>query len=210
MARADSPVEALLIQVLAQAVTLPLKAAGFRKSGTNYHRRRGDTVQVVNIQIRRSTSGTEKEFYVNVGLALDAICELAELPVIDRPKDFDCDERGTRDRLQGFISKAPDSWVLRVDEATNELILRLRGCMEQLVVELNRIDGLATYRGHPWFERFRPAPVNAQVLYLLGDLAGAWREVQDLATKFADRQNADRAEWWLETLRLPSLGKIES
>lgn len=49
MARADSPAEELLTEVIAQAVTPLLKAAGFRKSGTNYHRRQGETVQVGHV-----------------------------------------------------------------------------------------------------------------------------------------------------------------
>src|SRR5581483_3480064 len=88
MARAESPAEALLTDVLAQAVTPPLRAAGFRKSGRNYHRRHGKTVQVVNIQVSRGSTWTEKEFYVNAGVAFDAICELVGVTVLDRPKEY--------------------------------------------------------------------------------------------------------------------------
>jgi hypothetical protein len=48
--------------------------------------------------------------------------------------------------------------------------------------------------------------VNAQIFYLLGDMAGACREVQALASFFADRQNANRADWWVEQLHLSELG----
>lgn len=206
MARADSPAEALLADVLAQAVTPPLKAAGYRKSGTNYHRRHGETVQVVNVQVSHGSSGSEKEFFVNAGISFDAICALAGVPVLDRPKEYECDDRGTRDRLGALIPAAPESWTLRVGEDASSVVTALRGCVRQLVAELDEIDGLAAYRAHRWFNRFRPAQANAQVLYLLGDRAGAWREVQDLAALFADRQNANRAEWWVERLRLSGLG----
>jgi hypothetical protein len=206
MARADSPAEALLTDVLSQAVTPPLKAAGFRKSGTNYHRRRGETVQVVNVQVSHGSTWSEKEFFINAGIAFDAISALAGVPALDRPKEYECDDRGTRDRLGALIPDAPESWVLRVGEDTSGLVSALRGCVQQLVGELDRIDGLAAYRAHRWFDRFRPAQANAQVLYLLGDRAGAWREVQELAALFADRQNANRAEWWVERLRLSGLG----
>jgi hypothetical protein len=206
MARADSPAEALLADVLAQAVTPPLKAAGFRKSGTNYHRRRGETVQVVNVQVSRGSTWSEKEFFVNAGIAFDAICALAGVPVLDRPKEYECDDRGTRDRLGALIPAAPESWVLRVGEDTGGVVSALRDCVQQLVAELERIDGLAAYRAHRWFDRFRPTQANAQVLYLLGDRAGAWREVEALAAFFADRQNANRTEWWVKRLRLSGLG----
>ena len=209
MARADSPAEALFTDVLAQAVTPPLKAAGFRKSGTNYHRRRGETVQVVNIQVSHGSTWSEKEFYVNTGVAFDAICALASVPVLDRPKEYECDERGTRGRLQSFIPATPGSWVLRVGEDTRGAITALRYCVQQLVGELDGIDGLAAYRAHRWFNRFRASQTNAQVLYLLGDRAGAWREVQNLAALFADRQNANRTEWWVERLRLAGIGAAE-
>ncbi len=205
MARSLTPAEALLTEILAQAVTPTLKAAKFRKSSLNYHRRRGETVQVVNIQVSRGSTWTEKEFYINAGLAFDAVCALAGVPVLDRPKEYECDGRGTRDRLEKLIPDAPASWVLRVGEETAGVVTALSGFMQQLVVELDGIDGLAAYCSHRWFDRFRPVQENAQVLYLLGDLAGAWREVQDLAALFADRQNANRTDWWVERLRLSGL-----
>src|SRR5262249_42232734 len=115
----------------------------------------------------------------------------------------------TRDRLSTLIPAAPESWVLRVREDASSVVSALRTCTKQLVSELDKIDGLAAYRAHRWFDRFRPNQANAQVLYLLGDRAGAWREVQDLAALFADRQNANRAEWWVERLRLSGLGPAE-
>jgi hypothetical protein len=81
--------------------------------------------------------------------------------------------------------------------------------MQQLAGDLDNIDGLAAYRAHRWFNRFRPVQANAQVLYLLGDKAGAWREVQNLAALFADRQNANRVGWWVERLRIPGLSDAE-
>jgi hypothetical protein len=207
MARAPSPAESLLNDVLARAITPPLKAAKFRKSGTNYHRRHGETVQVVNVQISRGSTWTEKEFYINVGVAFDAICGLAGVPVLERPKEYECDSRGTRDRLQKLIPSVPASWVLRVGEDTASVATSLREFMQQLVVELGQIDGLGSYRSHRWFDRFRPVQENAQVLYLLGDIAGALCEVQDLATLFADRQNANRVEWWVKRLQLSGLGE---
>lgn len=206
MARVDSPAEALLTEVLSRAVTPPLKAAGFRKSGMNYHRRHGETVQVVNIQVSHGSTASEKVFYVNAGCAFDAICSLAGVPVLDRPKEYECDYRGTRDRLAALVPGAPDSWVVRVGEDTSGAVTALGGCIQQFVSELDKIDGLAAYRAHRWFDRVRPTQANAQILYLLGDNAGAWREVQDLATMFADRENANRAEWWIEQLRLSDLG----
>jgi hypothetical protein len=75
----------------------------------------------------------------------------------------------------------------------------------ELVRELDRIDGPGQYREHRWFERFRPKQENAQVLYILGDHAAAMEEVRQLAKLFHNRQNPNRAEWWIERLGLREL-----
>src|SRR4051794_38458515 len=99
MARRDSPAEAAMKAVIAQALTPVLRDAGFRRSGMSYHRRRGDAVQVVNVQVSHGSTALEKSFCINVGLAFDACCRLAGVPILERPKEYECDERGTRDRL---------------------------------------------------------------------------------------------------------------
>ena len=206
MARDRSAAEALLTDLIARAVTPPLKAAGFRKDGMNYRRRRGETVQVVNLQVSHGSTAAGKTFYINVGIAFDAICRLAGSPVLERPKEYECDDRGTRDRLEALLPGLPDSWRIGVGEDGGETAEALRVAIDRLAAELERIDGVDAYRRHPWFDRFRPAKVNAQVFYLLGDLDGAWREVEDLATLHSDRRNADRAGWWVERLGLSGLG----
>lgn len=207
MGRDDSPGGALLRDVLARAVTPTLRAAGFAKSDMNYHRRHGETVQVINIQVSHGSTATQKDFYVNVGIAFDAICRLAGLQVLDKPKEYDCDQRGMRDRVQALIDTDPGSFV-RVSTDSSGTEEALARCLRSLTDELDRIDALPAWRAHRWFDRNRPAPVCAQTLYLLGDKAGAWREVQDLAAKFTGRLNADRAEWWLEELGLAGLGPV--
>lgn len=205
MGRAHSPAESLFVDLLSRAVTPVLKPAGFRKSGMNFHRRHGTTVQVVNFQSSTASTWSEEQFYVNVGISFDAVCQLVGVPVLDKPKEYECDERGFRCRLGQLIEAEPASWVLRDGERTDALVTALGGCIQQLREQLDRIDGPAAYRAHPWFELFRRAPVNPQVLYLLGDLDGAWHDVCEIARGFSDRQNANRPEWWVEKLGLKKL-----
>ncbi|WP_406698141.1 DUF4304 domain-containing protein [Singulisphaera sp. Ch08] len=206
MAKTYSPAEELLDGVLAQGVTPPLRAAGFRKTGRNYHRRKGGTVQVVNIQVSHGSTGMEKKFFVNAGVAFDAICELAGIPVLDKVKEYECDDRGTRSRLAEMMPGAPDVWTVQAGVDPSDVTAALLGFMQGLVAEFDVIDGPAAYRSHRWFDRFRPVPANAQIFYLIGDRTGARREVQDLAAFFADRKNANRVEWWVERLHLTGLG----
>ena len=205
MVRIQSASEKLLNDVLAQSVVPALKSAKFRKTGSHYHRRYGDTVHVINVQISLGANSAEKEFYVNVGIAFDAICKLAECPAKECPREYECDERGTRDRIRSFVSNAPDSWIVRDGGEIADTAKSLRDCIDRLLLELNRIDSIAAYRGHFWFDRFRPKRENAQILYLLGDLKGAQHEVNHLAILFSDRENANTSEWWVKRLHLAKL-----
>jgi hypothetical protein len=205
MARGNSPAETVLKAVIAQGLTPVLRDAGFRKSAMSYHRRRGDAVQVVNVQVSQGSSALEKLSYINVGLAFDSLCRLAGVPILEQPKEYECDERGTRDRLEALVPDCPDRWVVGAGDDVGTMARLLRAPIERLSAELDRIDGLDAYRRHPWFERFRPTASNARILYLLGDRDGAWREVQDLATLFADRPNAHGPRWWVGRLRLTGL-----
>ena len=188
--------------VLALAANPALKAAKFRKSGLNYHHRLGETVQVVNVQVSHGSTGMEKRFYVNVGVAFDSLCEFVGEPVLEQPKEYQCDKCGTRDRLQNLIAGAPEFWVVRAGQDTADVVSALRGFTQQVIGELDQIDGLAAYRSHRWFDRFRPMRVNAQVLYLLGDMEGVSQEVQHLARFFEDRPNGHLTDWWVKHLRL--------
>jgi hypothetical protein len=205
MPTVKSPADEFFDWVVREAVTAVLKSAGFRKSGMNYHRRRGTCVQVVNVQVSRLSTRDEKRFYVNVGLAFDELCSLAHVPILEKPKEYECDARGTRDRLQDLIPGNDEDWHAGPQHDVAETVERLRGAMATLVAELDRIDGPAAYRSHRWFDRFRPKAENAQVLYVLGDRAAALEEVERLAAFFADRQNANGAEWWITSLGLQGL-----
>jgi hypothetical protein len=200
-----SPADEAFNDVLRDAVTAVLKPAGFRKSGTNYHRRRGSCVQVVNVQTSRGSSWDEKRFFINAGLAFDELCGLANVPVLEKPKECECDDRGTRDRLEKLVPNAEEEWCVGPSVDVAGVTTRLRSAVTDLVGELNRIDGSGRYREHHWFDRFRPKQENAQVLYVLGDHAAAMEEVRQLAKLFHDRQNANRAEWWIERLGLREL-----
>lgn len=164
-------------------------------------------VQVVNVQTSRSSSWAERRFFINVGLAFDELCGLAKVPVLEKPKVYECDNRGTRDRLEKLVPNAEADWCVGPSSDATGVTPRLRSAVSDLVGELDRIDGLGRYKDHPWFDRFRPKQENAQVLYLLGDHAGAISEVRQLAKVFHDRRNANRAEWWIER---PGLRELQS
>jgi hypothetical protein len=100
-------------------------------------------------------------------------------PVVrfEKPKEHECDSRGTRDRMENLLEKMPGRWSVNVNGDSESVAHHLQTAIEQVAVELETIDGVQAYRAHRWFDRFRPKQENAQILYLLGDLDGAWNEV---------------------------------
>lgn len=210
MTREKSPVQSLFDDIVKRAVTSVLKPLGFRKSALNFHRRHNEVVQVVNLQSSHGSAWDEKLFYVNVGLAFDAICQLTNTQILENPTEHDCDSRGTRGRLETLLDNTPERWSIDITADSESVAEHLQKVIAQLAVELERIDGVQSYREHRWFERFRPKQENAQILYVLGDLDGAWQEVKYLCTLFSDRQTINRPEWWLEELGITELnGRME-
>lgn len=201
----STPAGDVFEQIVRDAVSSVLKPAGFRKTRTNFHRRAGTCVQVINLQSSLGASWDVRPFFINVGLAFDDICRLINLPILDSLKEIQCDDRGTRDRLENLISGVPPEWEASIAEDSKPIIDRLRTAMETLVLELDGINGLSTYRTHGWFDRFRPKRENAQILYLLGDVNGAREEVEHLARFFSDRKGASQPDWWIERLGLTGL-----
>lgn len=205
MAREKSPAQSLFDDIVQRAVTSVLKPLGFRKSALNYHRRHKDVVQVVNLQSSHGSSWDEKLFYINVGLAFDAVCQLTDNEILEVPKEQDCDSRGTRDRLESLLDNTPEKWSVHVNGDAESVAHQLQTGIERLAIELETIDGVRAYREHRWFDRFRPKQENAQILYIIGDLEGAWDEVKQLCKLFADRQTINQPEWWVKELGLSKL-----
>ncbi|MEM1177741.1 MAG: DUF4304 domain-containing protein [Acidobacteriota bacterium] len=205
MARTKSPSQSLFDDVVKRAVTPVLKPLGFRKKAQTFHRRHGDVVQVVQLQSSHGSTWDEKMFYINVGLAFDAVCRLKNIEILEKPKEYECDDRGTRSRLENLLDGLPDRWSVHVEGDSEGVAQELHAAMERLAVELEIIDGVEAYRRHRWFDRFRPKPENAQVLYILGDLDGAWSEVQGLCDLFADRKSLSQPARWIEDLGLRTL-----
>lgn len=200
-----SPLQTCFDSVIKSAVTDVLKPRGFSKSALNFHRRCGENVQVINIQSSSGSSWGEKVFYVNVGLAFDSICKLSKVEILEKPKEHECDCRGTRGRLEKFLDDLPPRWLLRCEDNWSSVAEQLKLGIEKLASDLERLDGPAAYRSHHWFDRFQPNQVNAQVLYLLDDLDAAWLEVNQICTLFADRKGLNQPSWWVKELRLSKL-----
>ena len=146
---ADSPGRTDMLRVIAEAVVPLTKPAGFRKSGMNFHRRRGEAVQVLGFRMNVAGCCTTRcEFGADLGLSFDSMCELAELPILDKPSEADCDYRVTRDSLNEFIALAPELWRFRPGGDTAKIALSVHQCTAAAIQELDQIDGIPVPEVH--------------------------------------------------------------
>jgi uncharacterized protein DUF4304 len=84
-----------------------MKANGFAKSGRDFHRRKDDNWQVVNVQASQGNFGETGKFTINFGVYLPAISLLAGGPLQRvKPKEYECTVRQRAGLLTGKI----DQW----------------------------------------------------------------------------------------------------
>jgi hypothetical protein len=195
----------LFDDIVKGAVTPILKPLGFRKTALNFYRRHKDTVQVINLQSSSGSYWQEKLFYINVGIAFDAICQFAQLEILEKPRYYFCSERGMNQRLEILIPAAPSTWSVKFDCDPEPVARQLQDVIEMLTTELQEVDSIQTYCNHRWFACCSGAQ-RAQIYYILDDLDASWNEVKELSLFFADRPPLDRAEWWIKDLGLLKLG----
>lgn len=202
MAANNSASRTAFNELMRRSVTPVLKPLGFKKSSANYLRRLGDVVQVVNLQVSHGSTALSLSFYINVGLAFDAVCKLTDNTVSEKPKEYECDARGMRARLETLVADVPDVWTCEpgnVDEVAPQLSVAI----EALSRDLNAIDSVAAYREHRWFDQMRS--LNAQIFYLLGDFDSAWQTLVTFSQQFETDRPLSKPGWWVEQLGLTKL-----
>jgi hypothetical protein len=86
-----SEIGRVIDRVAADALTNPLKAAGYQKAGRTWRRRVTDAVQVVNVQASRHNFGADGRFTLNAGVYFPALAaRLGLFPPTDAPEESDC------------------------------------------------------------------------------------------------------------------------
>ena len=213
MSAAKSPLQIELDQIIKSSVTEVLKPAGFRKKALNWHRRFGETVQVLNVQMSAGCSWDTKIFYINVGIAFDAVCRHMGKEILETPKESECDHRGFRQRNSALVPETPAQWRL-LDADDDKTVAKfqedLRNVIEVILAELNRIQTVHEFSDHDWMEKNQTT--KAQILYLSGRFDDAWHVVQEKAQAYADKDHPKwaalrRPETWLEKWNMTDLPK---
>jgi hypothetical protein len=110
--------------------------AGFKKSGFNFFRRQDLVVQVINVQLSRWNRGDTGSFYVNVALAFDELRKHEAIPIIETPKDYECDFRR---RLEHIIPDTPFAWEIS-PQVDSKLLSRI--LLNKISVALKYLDAI--------------------------------------------------------------------
>ena len=84
MARGPLPPGEIVDELIAVAVAPTLEAAGFRRTGRDFHRRHGEAVQLVNV-LESVHTARYRECCIYVGIAFDPMCRLAGCPCWSGP-----------------------------------------------------------------------------------------------------------------------------
>ncbi len=74
----DQPVRQTITHVIGKSIQPLARAAGFTKRRFNFHRRQGDLIQAINVQLAPFNIGPKGGFYVNLGIAFDRLRELMD------------------------------------------------------------------------------------------------------------------------------------
>ncbi|MFP2963851.1 DUF4304 domain-containing protein [Myxococcus sp. 1LA] len=160
------------------------KAGGFKKKELTWRRRHGETTQVLNVQRSHGNTSSEARFYVNVGIAFDALFRLEEQAIPDAPREHECHFRA---RLEQLDAKAPAVWV--VGSTTNEsaLTVRLAKHLARAVAFFDTVEGPATLLQQQRLDHGAELFLRAQLRYVLDDASGALADVRQGVAFFSDR-----------------------
>ncbi|WP_145052724.1 DUF4304 domain-containing protein [Lignipirellula cremea] len=191
-----------------QTADVRLKCS-FTKSGTNFYRRNGSVVQVINFQASRGSTSQSRDFYINVGLAFDAICNRLGLPILEKPKECECQSRGFRSRLERLDRQAPECWVLGSDVGP-DFDDQLSAVTERLANAIASIDSVSAFREHKWFKLRPIQEFHLQIHYECGELDTTFQKLQKLCERFKGREPLCDTRHWIEELRLPELKLIDA
>jgi Domain of unknown function (DUF4304) len=184
------------------SVAPPLKAAGFKKTALNWHRRRGRAVHVINMQHSTGNTHESKLFYMNVGVALDELCFHMGVEMSEKPKEYACDEIGVRGRINDFVPGLPTSWEVRTAPFEASAVV---GGLQTVVAQMDAIEDVASFARTSWIDQSNDTKIK--VLYLLNRDEASLEKLTWLSAQLHDRMNSD-VDSLIVSLRVPRLRRL--
>jgi len=103
-----SAIGTLIDKVTRDALSEPLRAAGYKKNGRTFRRSLDDGVQVINVQASVSNAGSSGRFTVNLGVYFATLADLGGIGrLTDNPSESDCH---LRCRIGHLLPGRQDLW----------------------------------------------------------------------------------------------------
>jgi len=159
----------IIESIVNASVTKVAREAGFKKSRLNFFRRKGTIIQVINIQLSRWNRGLEADFYVNIALAFDELRIHDGIPMVETPKEYECDFRS---RLERLVPGTPHIWQVAPQVESESIAMSLFQSISVAVSFLNEIDSLSTFLNIALKEKWFALPGDYDLLARLHDALG--------------------------------------
>jgi len=166
----------IIESIVNASVTKVAREAGFKKSRLNFFRRKGTSVQVINIQLSRWNRGLEAYFYVNIALAFDELRAYEGIPIVETPKEYECD---FRKRLEHLVPGTPYAWQVTPQVDSESIAQALLQSISGVLSFLNEIDSLSTFLKIALKEKWFALPGEYDLLARLHDALGNTAEAEE-------------------------------
>lgn len=178
-------VRQIVTDLVGRSIKPLAQSSGFKKRGLNFHRRRGDLLQVLNLQLSTFNRAATGGFYINIGIAFDRLMEHDGQAINERLPEYECHFRR---RIRDFCPDAPDKWV--IDEGTDQQVITnlLAEDFKTVLQELDSITSIPTFLSRSLLHPGTDYGLLARLHYVSGNLSGAWQALGLEAEFFADRQ----------------------
>jgi hypothetical protein len=175
----------IIVEIVSHGVAPAAKSAGFKKSALNFHRRVASVIQVINFQLSQGNFADQGRFYVNVGLAFDALWLLEGRPIPDRPREVKCHFRRRIEQLVPGVPSAVDVTSKTDIVAASQ---GLRSNFDRLLTLLDPIQSPEAMLETGWLKIGSEIELRACLNYVLGRYPDAMRDLKEAAEFFSDRQ----------------------
>lgn len=154
---------------------------GFKRSNYNFFRRKGSTVQVLNIQLSRWNHGNEASFYVNASLAFDELRKFEDRAIEESPKYYGCD---FYHRLEHYVPDTPPIWNVKLDMNIEPMVKSLNKKIYVLINNFNRIESLHDFLDIALKEDWFAFPGEYDLLARFQDSLGNTEKAEEARTLF--------------------------
>jgi hypothetical protein len=174
----------VIIEQIAAVEVVPLmRAAGFAKKRLSFHRSRGETLQVLEVQLSSWNLGSDGQFYVNVGVLFHQLYALQGRVVPPRPTPSQCDFQV---RLNCLFPDAPAEWSVNSQTDIEATGKALGSYARRVISTLNDVDSAEAFLKTGW-DRAMPWGFPARLRYITGACHEAKQLLEQEAAFFADR-----------------------